>query len=385
MSWQPRPHDGRYGSFAKLMMIEDWVYEYNEKNPIGQGTYGLVYKCVKTSNDARLALYPHYASLPQHAMVKKGRTEHREGDKKQGQPMDTTQDTLNEAMVDTYMKHGLSAHPNIVKILGFEVDLPKLYMVQYDYSLDGLIGDISAAFTAFRSFPKHSFPLTINLMDGTKLTFDLTFRHILGIIYDILDALSYCHARQVTHNDVKPGNVLLTFTNIRMPTSVNIAASITDFGSTTIGAFVQGMGSVADNVVRAIKEKSPRGAASFQYLNANEPIHNPACDIYSVGILIACLLSGRNDIRLKREPSAMQWIRNMCEKPPPPRGQRRGDGETIVVWDVNHLFPTVDDALGCLLQVVRACVDYDELDTMYTSVNQIRDVISKLLCSMTVP
>jgi eukaryotic-like serine/threonine-protein kinase len=92
-------------------------------------------------------------------------------------------------------------HPNIVRILGYH-NISELFMIEMEY-VDGY--DLGA------------------ILDGVDLQSPLTFHQMLRWMVQILDGLAMIHNASVSHNDLKPQNILIE--------TQTGAAKITDFGS----------------------------------------------------------------------------------------------------------------------------------------------------------
>ena len=95
------------------------------------------------------------------------------------------------------------------------------------------------------------------------------------ILQQLCDALSYLHARQIIHRDLKPSNILLTHNGLNL--------KLIDFG-------------FSDSDSYAVL-KAAAGTASFAApeLLAGGPVDCRA-DIYSLGKIIALLLSSRRSV-----------------------------------------------------------------------------------------
>ena len=120
-------------------------------------------------------------------------------------------------------------------------------------------------------------------------------------------ALAYAHERQIVHRDIKPENILITREgNIK----------ITDFG---IAKLTSSVTVTSDRVVGTPEYMSPEQARGGQSIK-------PSSDIYSMGIVLYQLLTGRVPFPLPKtdDPfrAAVTVLRQHVNTPPPlPREQ----------------------------------------------------------------
>lgn len=118
-------------------------------------------------------------------------------------------------------------------------------------------------------------------------------------------ALAEAHARHVVHRDLKPGNVLLTSQGEPV---------ITDFGLAL---------RLNDPRERLTASGTPLGTLAYtppEQLTGNTDAHGPACDVYSLGVVLFQLLTG--------ELPFTDWGRLptqvLYEPPPDPSSLRPG-------------------------------------------------------------
>ena len=141
-------------------------------------------------------------------------------------------------------------HPNILKILEFHLDKDKYYIVT-DYCPEGEL---------FNEITKKG------IFNEKETSF---------IIYQLLQAVRYCHKMRVLHRDIKPENIMITE---REPNGL-LHVKLIDFGTAKI--FNVG------NKQRAIVGSS--------YYIAPEVIHgkyDEECDLWSIGVIMYLMLVG---------------------------------------------------------------------------------------------
>lgn len=122
-----------------------------------------------------------------------------------------------------------------------------------------------------------------------------------ALIYQLLDAVEYCHSRSVYHCDLKPENILID----KDGTCLKIA----DFGlaSTSLLCKDFGRGSsyymspenIATNVIYQKRSTASRSNPSLEAPKTREPLRSKgypksASDVWALGVIFLNLLFGRN-------------------------------------------------------------------------------------------
>jgi len=101
--------------------------------------------------------------------------------------------------------------------------------------------------------------------------------HAAQIIYQILQAVAYCHAQGVIHRDLKPENILIESIDRANYYSIKII----DFGTSALS--------------KSISTKKSKEIMGSGYYIAPEVLtsnYNEKCDIWSIGVILYILMSG---------------------------------------------------------------------------------------------
>lgn len=142
------------------------------------------------------------------------------------------------------------------------------------------------------------FHIVTELCEGGQL-FDYIISHwhlsediTVNIVQQILQAVAYCHDRNVIHRDLKPENLLLEKRN-----TDNLCVKVADFGT--------GIFSDPTKV-----HKSRVGSALYIAPEVITYEYDSKCDIWSTGIILYILLCGKPPFQGKTEEELMQQIMN---------------------------------------------------------------------------
>lgn len=149
----------------------------------------------------------------------------------------------------------------------------------------------------------------------------LSLRERLKLFIGVCQAVQHGHQRGVIHRDLKPGNILI---------DADGHVKIIDFGvarSTFVDLKLTAFQTSAGEIVGTLKYMSP------EQCQADPHDLDIRSDIYSLGVLLFELLSGRPPYDLYCTP-IVSAPRVICEEPPTPLSSinraLRGDIETIV-------------------------------------------------------
>ena len=134
------------------------------------------------------------------------------------------------------------------------------------------------------------------ILKNGPLSLDTT----LLILRQVADALNYAHKNGIIHRDIKSSNILIK------KSADGLKAYLTDFGISKDTS--QGGGTIATGVLGTADYIPPEQAL------AQKELIGPRSDIYSLGIVIYEMLTGRVPFKAEAETAVIQMHINM---PPP--------------------------------------------------------------------
>ena len=177
-------------------------------------------------------------------------------------PYSNTKQIINEINILKTLDH-----PNILKILNFHLDNDKYYIIT-DYCPEGEL---------FHEISKK----------GVFSEIETSF-----IIYQILQAVRYCHKMRIVHRDIKPENIMI------MGREKNglLHVKLIDFGTAKL--FDVGN-----------KQKALVGSSYYIAPEVLKGKYDEECDLWSIGVIMYIMLTGvppfngENDDDILREVS----------------------------------------------------------------------------------
>jgi serine/threonine protein kinase len=91
----------------------------------------------------------------------------------------------------------LFRHPNILRLYNYFYDDKKIYLI-LEYALNG---ELYKELTTKKQFSEAR---------TAKVSIEcLIYTQFFQYIYQVCDALNYCHQKNVIHRDIKPENILM--------------------------------------------------------------------------------------------------------------------------------------------------------------------------------
>src|SRR5215212_1709746 len=218
----------------------------------------------------------------------------------------------NEELVERFRREAKSAaslsHPHIVPVFDWGETGNGTYYIAMEYLSGGTLRDLIAS--------------------GRMLS----PRTVVEVALQIAEALEAAHARGVVHRDIKPRNILVTDSG---------HVKVADFGiaraaeATTISDLGEILGSV--------KYMSPEQAAGERV--------GPASDLYSVGVVLYEMLTGR--VPFEVETPADVPVRHAGGPPPHPREVNPMVPEGVDALVMRLLATDPDDRYGSAAQLAR--------------------------------
>ena len=130
----------------------------------------------------------------------------------------------------------------------------------------------------------------------------LSIPDCLGLFLQVCAAVQYAHQRLIIHRDIKPGNILVTSEGI---------PKLLDFGIAKI-LDVDADSGTGEHTMTVFRLLTPHYASPEQI--RGEPI-TTASDVYSLGVVLYELLSGRSPY--PKTTNASELTRYVCELEPP--------------------------------------------------------------------
>lgn len=161
-SANPKIYDGiDYSLCGKTWSTKQWkLADFDIGRPLGKGKFGSVYLARDKYFHINVALKILFKS-----QLVKGNVEHQ---------------LIREIEIQAHLKH-----PNILRMFNYFHDEKRVYLI-LEYAMDG---ELFKVLQKERKFPE-----------------DRAAKYI----FQVSDALNYCHSKNVIHRDIKPENILIS-------------------------------------------------------------------------------------------------------------------------------------------------------------------------------
>ncbi|XP_065845223.1 cyclin-dependent kinase-like 1 [Oscarella lobularis] len=213
--------------------------KYEKLGKIGEGSYGVVYKSRNRETGQTIAI-KKFVESEDDPIIKKI--------------------AMREIRILKNLKH-----PNLVNLLEVFRRKQKLHLV-FEYYDHTVLNEIEA-------HPTGLVPVMVK-----------------KIIWQVLQALQYCHSHNCIHRDVKPENILVTTVGI---------VKLCDFGFARI---ITGSGSEYTDYVATRWYRAPE-------LLVGDTEYGPAVDVWAIGCVFAELLNGQTLLQGKSDVDQLFLIR----------------------------------------------------------------------------
>jgi serine/threonine-protein kinase len=150
----------------------------------------------------------------------------------------------------------------------------------------------------------------------------LEMRKLLGRFLDVCNAVAYAHSRGVLHRDIKPANVMLGQYGETLVVDWGLARALAIEAEGTVAQESLGLASVGEAVATQMGRfvGTPAFASPEQAAGRLDQL-GPASDVYSLGAMLYCLLTGQAPFAAGALEVVLQRVQN--GEFPPPRQVKR--------------------------------------------------------------
>jgi hypothetical protein len=183
----------------------------------------------------------------------------------------------------------------------------------------------------------------------------LPMRQVASLVRKLALALHEAHARAVIHRDLKPSNIMMN--ERREPV-------IMDFGLAR---------RVRTDDVRLTKSGTPLGTPAYmapEQITGNMHLIGPGCDIYSLGVILYELLTGRLPFE---GPLAALWVQVLTQETPRPSERRPDLDPQLEAVCLKAMAKKVEDRFVSMAEFAAALEEYLRTENQRVAREPIRD------------
>ncbi|KAM1012364.1 hypothetical protein ACFX2C_042619 [Malus domestica] len=172
---------------------------------------------------------------------------------------------------------GKVKHRNLTVLRGYYAGPPDVRLLVYDYMPNGNL-------SALLQEASHQ--------DGHVLNWPM--RHLIAL--GIARGLAYLHSASMVHGDVKPQNVLF---------DADFEAHLSEFGLDRVTIATPAKASSSSTTIGSLGYVSPEAALTGQATKE--------ADVYSFGIVLMEILTGRNPVTFTQDEDIVKWVKKQLQ------------------------------------------------------------------------